>query len=312
VKAVRGPVVAAVVALSAAMVAVPHGGAQERSTFVHHRFVFAATPQGASQRILVTWPRRPNLPDGFVRGERQSVLVALHGAREAELSASAATLSWHRDYALDDAMGALFRGNLTEAHYHQRVQRAHLDATNAALAASPFRGMIVATPYTPPFTNEAFGSDAVEQWGDWIAGPVLEAVRRELPAAHLRSGAAIHGVSLGGRLALEIGFRHPEAFGAVGALQPAIQESMVEPLATLAASASTNAETRQRIEIVTSDADGGRETAFALGAALRSRRVPHDVLQAVGEHGYEFNRGPGAIEMLRFADRALAAERDTN
>ena len=51
---------------------------------------------------------------------------------------------------------------------------------------------------------------------------MLPRVRRETPALSRPETTGIDGVSLGGALALRIGFYNPKSFGALGALQPAI------------------------------------------------------------------------------------------
>jgi enterochelin esterase-like enzyme len=136
---------------------------------------------------------------------------------------------------------------------------------------------------------------------------VLAAVRAAFPAARSREATGIDGVSLGGRLALDVGLAHPEAFGAVGALQPAFDEAAMQALVDMAA--TRPATLPQQLRIVTSDGDTGRAAAQALSASLREKRVEHALHVATGAHGYAFNRGPGAIEMLLFHDAALAAER---
>jgi hypothetical protein len=302
----RGPWGLALVAVTVgALVAVVPRGArtQSRSRFAHHRPVDVPTPGGGpTQRVLVSWPRRSG--GMFSARERWPILIALHGAREAALPPSRGCLAWSVDYALDPALGALVRGMLTSANYGGLVTPSRLEAVNAALRSRPFRGIFVVTPYTPPFRG--VGSPESRAWGDWLAGPVLAAVRAAFPAAATRDGAGIDGVSLGGRLALDVGLAHPEAFGTVGALQPAFDEVAMHALVD--AAAARPASLPQRIRVLTSDGDTGRAGAQALSASLRERRVAHELQVATGTHGYAFNRGPGALEMLLFHDGALAAE----
>jgi hypothetical protein len=298
----------ALVALAGLLVCVafqpPRARTQSRSLFAHHRAIDVPTPGGGpTQRVLVSWPRRSG--GVFSTRERWPILIALHGAREAALPPSRGCLAWRVDYALDPALGALVRGTLTAQSYGGLVTPARLEVVNAALRARPFRGLFVVTPYTPPFRG--VGSPEARAWGDWLAGPVLAAVRAAFPAARAREGAGIDGVSLGGRLALDVGLAHPEAFGAIGALQPAFDEAAMQALVDMAA--ARPATLRQQLRIVTSDGDTGRAAAQALSASLREKRVEHALHVATGTHGYAFNRGPGAIEMLLFHDAALAAER---
>ena len=41
----------------------------------------------------------------------------------------------------------------------------------------------------------------------------------------------------------------------------------------------------------------------AASAEMRAREIPHELLVIPGTHGYEFNRGPGGIEMLLWHER---------
>ncbi len=276
---------------------------QPRSASTHQRVLYVPAPAGGpSQRVLVTWPRRAG--GALPTRERWPILVALHGAREAALPPSRGCLAWSVDYGLDAAIGALRRGALTTANFGGLVTPSRLGVVNAALRERPFHGLFVVTPYTPPLRG--VGSEQARAWGAWLAGPLLEAVRAAFPAARGREGAGIDGVSLGGRLALEAGLAHPEAFGAVGALQPAIDELVLTALVD--AAAARPASLPQRLRVVSSDGDTGLAAARAFSAALRERRAAHELLVASGTHGYAFNRGPGALEMLLFHDAALAAE----
>ena len=144
--------------------------------------------------------------------------------------------------------------------------------------------------------------EGARAYAAWLAGPGLEAVREHFDfAARTREATGIDGVSLGGMLALETGLRHPDAFGTVGAIQPAISERF-EALALLASPG------RQQIRLLSSDDDPFLAPTLALSDGLTARAIEHDRLVVPGPHGYAFNRGPGAIELLFFHDRALARE----
>src|SRR5690606_42085203 len=112
------------------------------------------------------------------------------------------------------------------------------------------------------------------------------------------------GVSLGGRGALLVGFSRPSAFGAVGALQAALDGSEVARFSELGARALAQNPSLS-LRLVTSDDDHFRRVNERLASALRERGVQHRLLRVVGTHSYRFNRGPGGIEMLLFHDRVL-------
>lgn len=110
---------------------------------------------------------------------------------------------------------------------------------------------------------------------------------------------------MGGRVALEVGFSHPEAFGAVGGIQPAIRGDE-EALATMAAEAARA--NPARVRLLSSDGDPFLEPTRRLSAALGERQLAHTLTVVPGPHDYAFNRGPGSLELLLFHDRALARE----
>ena len=69
--------------------------------------------------------------------------------------------------------------------------------------------------------------------------------------------------------------------------------------------ASTGA---QHLRLLTSDDDPFAHATETLSRELRSRTLRHTFSRVPGPHDYAFNRGPGALEMLLFHDRALARE----
>lgn len=293
------------VALAALLVAsatLAQPAAPERSDFVHFRELLVPARSGTGhERVMVTWPRRADGAD-HPPGERLPILVALHGRGETRGGIDAGILGWIVDYELPAAFGALGRGRLRRSDLGGYVRDEHLAARNAALASRAFGGVLVVTPYTPDLADAPSGGPEIAAYSRWLAGPVLEAVRERFDfAARTREGTAIDGVSLGGMLALEAGFGHPESFAAVGAIQPAVSERFAA-LAALAEPA------RQQIRLLTSDEDPFLAPTRALSDLLTARSVEHDLLVVPGPHGYAFNRGPGSVELLWFADRVLARE----
>lgn len=274
--------------------------AQAPSDVVHFRQIRVRAVDGTEQRVLVTFPRRA---DGHEHPphERLPIVIALHGQGEARRGALRGFLGWVTDYHLPDAFAALARGTLTEADYQGFVRPEHLAARNAALSTLPFRGVIVVSPYTPDLMSDPPGGESLRAYGDWLVGPMLAAVRTELPfAAQTREGTGIDGVSLGGMIALEVGLRHTAELASVGGIQPAIRDR-VSALAPLA-------DGTQRIRLVSSDDDPFLGVTRELSTALLARQIDHDLVVTPGPHGYDFNRGPGGLELLFFHDRVLARE----
>ena len=128
--------------------------------------------------------------------------------------------------------------------------------------------------------------------------------RRETPAIGTAQTTGVDGISLGGRAALAIGLRHPEAFAAVGGLQPAFDldnAGKVAERALLARQKNPSLSFR----LLTSDGDYFLASTKAMSQAMQQAGVPHSLVVVPGPHDYPFNRGPAVYEMLLFHDRVL-------
>lgn len=68
--------------------------------------------------------------------------------------------------------------------------------------------------------------DGSESWMTLIATELLAAVRREFHVATDQRQVAVCGVSMGGMGSLRMAFKHPELFGTVAALEPAIEAAL--------------------------------------------------------------------------------------
>ncbi len=68
--------------------------------------------------------------------------------------------------------------------------------------------------------------DGSERWESFLVGPFLEHVRREHCATADRAKTAVCGISMGGLGALNLGFKHPQLFSAIGALEPGIMPAL--------------------------------------------------------------------------------------
>ncbi len=228
------------------------------------------------------------------------VLVALHGRGEAVRGAEAGAYGWPRDYKIGNALGALARGRLTAADLLRQVSPARLDTLNQALAAHPYAGLIVVCPHAPDLTG-ARNDGAIQAYGDWVTARLLPRLKGAAPAGE---AVGIDGVSMGGRMALKIGLARPEVFTAVGSLQAAIKADEAPELAR-AAQAFLQKRPAGRLRLLSSDGDYFRGAIEAAHREFERVGVPHEHLEVVGPHNYEFNQGPGSIEMLWWHDRAL-------
>jgi predicted esterase len=226
------------------------------------------------------------------------LLVALHGAGENAKGLVGGSRGFRDDYGLDRAYARLAAPPLVEGDLGGFVRCDRLAALNSALAARPFAGVSVACPFTP-YVQDLEGA---KRWAGWLEEVLLPRAR-EAGGTAADAPSGIDGISMGGRLALLVGFARPDLFAAVGASQPAVKPDEVRYFANLAAKAHA---TRPRpLRLVSSQGDFYLEAIRALSLALRRRDVPHQLLVTPGPHDYPWNRGPGSTEMLVFHDRVL-------
>ncbi len=273
----------------------------------------SSTPPGARGNTrLIEWsfdnepsPRTAVLvPTWGGDGARFPVVVALHGRGETKKPPAEGALGWPRDYELVRAIERVSAPPLRSADFEGFVEPRRLELLNRRLAERPFGGLIVACPYLPDF--DATDPGSIASFGHFVAGALLPRVRRETPALPASSATGIDGVSFGGAVALAVGFDAAAAFGAVGALQPAIHPNDA-PRWAARAQAARRANPGLAIRLLTSDADYFRKGVRATSSAMDALGIVHDFDEVTGPHDYVFNRGPGSIELLLWQDRALSA-----
>jgi iron(III)-salmochelin esterase len=236
-------------------------------------------------------------------GGRFPVLVALHGRGEAMKTPSEGAMGWARDYALVRAVDRLRAPPLRASDYEGLVEPARLADTNASLSRRPFGGLIVVCPWLPDVRPAATGD--IADYSRYVLEALLPKVRSETPALATPEATGIDGVSLGGVVALRIGLGNPDAFGAVGGIQPAFGDSPPGEWASLAAAARAR-RPGLKLRLVTSHEDYFHESVTGVSRAWAAGGVVHDFADLPGPHDYVFNRGPGSLDLLVWHDRALS------
>jgi hypothetical protein len=233
---------------------------------------------------------------------RYPVLLALHGRGEAVKAPADGAMGWPRDYAMVRAIDRLRAPPLRTADYEGLVEAPRLAETNASLAARPFAGLVVVCPWLPDVHPAATGD--IADYTRFLLETLLPRVRGETPSLPGPESTGIDGVSLGGAEALRIGLGHPEAFGAVGGIQPAVSDLPAGDWTTLAATARAR-RPGLKLHLLTSHDDYFHESVVGVSRAWAAAGIAHDFADVVGPHDYVFNRGPGSIELLLWHDRAL-------
>jgi enterochelin esterase-like enzyme len=234
---------------------------------------------------------------------RFPVLVALHGRGESAKAPAEGAMGWPRDYAMVRAIDRLRAPPLHEKDYEGFVDAPRMAETNASLAARPFGGLIVACPWLPDVRPAATGDIAA--LSRYVLDVLLPRVRHETPALSSPEATGIDGVSLGGILALRIGLTSPDAFGAVGGIQAALDTGQNTEWTALAQAARAR-RPAMKLRLLTSHDDYFHDAIVGVSQAWRAAGVAHDFADVPGPHDYIFNRGPGSIELLTWHDRVLA------
>jgi enterochelin esterase-like enzyme len=246
--------------------------------------------------VVVLPERRPE--------QRFPVLITFHGMGEARKGPEKGARGWIDDYGLLRAIERLHHPPITPEDLEGFVDEERLAKLNATLAKEPYRGLVIVNSYTPDVLRGDEPFSKVDPLADFVIDVLLARARRETPALATPRATGIDGVSLGGRASLSIGFRSPEAFGAVGGLQPAFDTENAGEVARRALAArKKNAALSFRL--LTSTEDYFLASTRAMSAAMTAAGVPNELVVAPGPHDYPFNRGPAVYEMLVYHDRVL-------
>jgi len=259
-------------------------------------WAYPETPLGRMSVVVLVPERLPS--------ERFPVLITMHGRGETIKGAERGARGWIDDYRLRRAIERLARPPLAERDFEGFVDQSRLAALNTALGQDPYRGLIVACPYTPDVLGREEPFSQAPLLASFLVDTLLRRLRSETPAVATPEATGIDGVSLGGRGAIAVGFSRPEEFGAVAGLQAAFDRENTADFAARAEKALAK-NPRLRLRLVTSTEDYYLGVMRGFHAALDKRGLRHDFLVVPGPHDYAWNRGPGALEMLVYHDRVL-------
>jgi iron(III)-salmochelin esterase len=266
-----------------------------------------ALPEGL--RLLDwSWPSAGGLarravvlvPTHLAPGARVATLVLLHGLGEARQGAKAGAYAWVERYGLADAYARLRRPPVASVSRRRDLTPERAAEINAAIAATPFRGLVLVCPAIPDVWASGDVAATLAAIADFCAGPLLERVTREVPEAKTGEGSVgIDGCSLGGYVALEVAGR-PGPWATVGVVQPAIGAGQAARYAlSLAARAG------RPVHVETSRGDPYLGASRRLADELSKRGVPCDLSVLPGPHDQPFLREVGSLEMLLWHDRRL-------
>lgn len=261
---------------------------------------FEAGPAGPQKAVVI-------VPRWGAPTDKYPLLVALHGRGESNHGLGIGAWGWVHDYWLDRAILKLRKPPLDQASLLGLTNEAQLKRLNEAIAAKPFRGLVVACPYTPDILGNSDLATS-EPFAAFVEQQLIPKMRSSYPVEATRAATGIDGVSLGGRMALLAGCSRPKLFGAIGTLQAAVRRGEVDAFASRAKQAIEAAGGPLPIRLLTSEDDPFRPTLQALASAMSAQGTKADFQVVPGPHDYAFNRGPGSYEMLLWHDRVLRGE----
>jgi predicted esterase len=229
------------------------------------------------------------------------LVIAFSGAGECVKPPRQGALAWIGDYMLDDAVLALGHSQLTAKDFRGLVTEAQLKAFNRSLRQLPYRGVIVACPYSPPITvRTGLESPAYEAF---VMKELIPELQKRYRVAEGRIG--VDGVSMGGARAMYYGFKYPKVFSSIGSLQGAFGpfRKVYRGLVTRNAPILR----QKRIQLITSDRDPMATDVKEMHKLLSASKIPHRYAVLSGPHDYIFNQGPGSLALLVFHNRALGS-----
>ncbi|HEY4104464.1 MAG TPA: esterase [Polyangiaceae bacterium] len=251
-------------------------------------------------RVVVLIPER-------AADARFPVLVAMHGRGEALKGPERGARGWVDDYLLPTAIERLHRPPITPEDLRGFVDEARLTRLNESLQKQPYQGLIVVCPYTPDILPADEPLDKAEGLARFVVDTVLPRAYRETPAIGTPQTTGIDGVSLGGRAALGIGLLRPKAFAVVASMQAAIRVDNSDDILRRAREAKAQ-KPDLFVRLLTSSDDYFITANTTLAQNLQNAGIHTEFVNVPGPHDYEFNRGPGAYEMLMFHDRVLRGQ----
>jgi pimeloyl-ACP methyl ester carboxylesterase len=266
----------------------------------------APLPNAGEWREL-SWTTAEAPPEGEAalvrRGDKADspLIVALHGRGESGRGLLAGAAGFRDDYAIEEVEKKLLGGTISAADLGGFATNERIAALQRSLGDAAYEKPALVTPYCPVLSDRSVaGARGFTTFVcDTLLARAASAIGHDVP--HARRG--IDGISMGGRLALQIAITRPEVFATVGAMQPAI--SVDETSSFASAIAAAHARSPFTLRLVSSKDDPFLDAVRALDRALSNRSIPHLFIVTPGPHDYAWNRGPGAAELLMFHERAL-------
>jgi len=228
------------------------------------------------------------------------LVIAFGGAGECIRHPRDGALAWMLYYKTDEAVSALRVNRLEPTDFRGLAKPAHVRDFNARLRKHPYEGIILACPSSPslsPMVGPEF-----PDYEAYIVEELIPALKKRYRVAP--NAVGVDGVSMGGSRSMYYGFKYPEIFASIGAVQGAFGPYLDAYRELIAKNREMLK--KRHIQLVTSDRDPMAPSVAKLHHLLEAERIPHTYLMLAGPHDYIFNQGPGALSLLVFHNEALS------
>lgn len=244
------------------------------------------------------------VPKGLQSDAPPRAVVLLHGYAPGASDAQRLE-AWQREYGVDRAHQRLREPPIMRLYETVRyLSDRRLRELNQALAAQPYRGMVLVCPEAPAPYFSKRAAPLFQEYADWLADELVPKARAELGLSTEARDTGLAGVSMGGQLVLETLCRRPEPFGAACAVLAAISTRAAPRYAKRLAEALGELEPR-KLCLLTCTRDTYRTANEALRTALSRHGLEAELTSPFGAHNSSWMREVGSLETLLFMDRAL-------
>lgn len=231
--------------------------------------------------------------------KKYPLVIAFGGAGECAKPPRSGAMAWMHYYKTDEAVEALQASRLQQPAFRGLAKDEEINAFNARLGKHPYRGIILACPYSPLL---AVAQDLESlDYENYLVRELIPALKARYRVAEDRVG--VDGVSMGGARSMYYGLKYPNVFSSIGSIQGAfgpyleLYERLIRQ--------NRGALEKRSIQLITSDGDNLRRWVERMHQLLLTQGIPHRYSVLTGPHDYIFNQGPGCLALLVFHNEAL-------
>ena len=235
------------------------------------------TPQASATPMAIITECQPEATKGCVKGERFT--SALEGEQIAWIYLPPGYPQPDHRYPVL----YMFHGSNSEDG-RQWINVGLTAAADAGIASGALPPFIIVMPVSPLRGLYMFSGGGPQSYEAVVVNDLIPHIDQTYPTIPTREGRAIGGLSRGAYWSLEIAFRHPDLFRAVGGHSAALSVATAPPGYHPYDLAASPAIRDLRIYLDTGENDYLREGPERLHALLDANGVPHTYIFNPGAH----------------------------